>query len=199
MKKMATLVLASVLAFSTMVPASAASFPDVPEANFAYNEINYLVSLGAISGMPDGTYAPSMPVTRAEASKVISEALQLEADASYQLNVGDLPTTHWGYTSMKNLSYNQILFGDTRGMRPNDPISRAELAAMLNRAFDFAPPTKFWEFADLNASHWAYHDINQMLANGLTTESGTFRPAANVTRAEFAVFTARALDDQFKK
>ncbi|WEA38041.1 S-layer homology domain-containing protein [Lysinibacillus fusiformis] len=58
-----------------------------------------------------------------------------------------------------------------------------------------APVTKT-TFKDVPKSHWAYESIKQVAEKGLVTgyEDGTYKPAAQVTRAEFATFLARVFD-----
>ncbi|MGE7912494.1 S-layer homology domain-containing protein [Lysinibacillus xylanilyticus] len=58
-----------------------------------------------------------------------------------------------------------------------------------------APVTKS-TFKDVPKSHWAYESIKQVAEKGLVTgyEDGTYKPSAQVTRAEFAMFLSRVFD-----
>lgn len=58
-----------------------------------------------------------------------------------------------------------------------------------------APVTKT-TFKDVPKSHWAYESIKQVAEKGLVTgyEDSTYRPSAQVTRAEFATFLARVFE-----
>lgn len=58
-----------------------------------------------------------------------------------------------------------------------------------------APVTKI-TFKDVPKSHWAYESIKQVAERGLVTgyEDGTYKPSAQVTRAEFATFLARVFE-----
>lgn len=58
-----------------------------------------------------------------------------------------------------------------------------------------APVTKI-TFKDVPKSHWAYESIIQVAERGLVTgyEDGTYKPSAQVTRAEFATFLARVFE-----
>ncbi len=58
-----------------------------------------------------------------------------------------------------------------------------------------APVTKS-TFKDVTKSHWAYESIKQVTEKGLVTgyEDGTYKPSAQVTRAEFATFLSRVFD-----
>ncbi|MGE7947922.1 S-layer homology domain-containing protein [Lysinibacillus sp. NPDC093688] len=53
-------------------------------------------------------------------------------------------------------------------------------------------------FKDVTKSHWAYESIKQVAEKGLVTgyEDGTYKPSAQVTRAEFATFLSRMFDSK---
>lgn len=59
-----------------------------------------------------------------------------------------------------------------------------------------AVPVTKTTFKDVPKSHWAYKSIKQVAEKGLVTgyEDGTYKPSAQVTRAEFATFLARVFD-----
>lgn len=54
-------------------------------------------------------------------------------------------------------------------------------------------------FSDVPTGYWAFQEIEALAASGITagTGPGTFSPNANLTRAEMAVFLARALGLHF--
>ncbi|MFJ8519394.1 S-layer homology domain-containing protein [Lysinibacillus xylanilyticus] len=53
-------------------------------------------------------------------------------------------------------------------------------------------------FKDVPKSHWAYQSISEVAKKGLVTgySDGTYKPSAQVTRAEFATFLARVFDSK---
>ncbi|PJO42907.1 S-layer homology domain-containing protein [Lysinibacillus xylanilyticus] len=59
-----------------------------------------------------------------------------------------------------------------------------------------AAPVAKTTFKDVTKSHWAYESIKQVAEKGLVTgyEDGTYKPSAQVTRAEFATFLSRIFD-----
>ncbi|WP_241747103.1 S-layer homology domain-containing protein [Lysinibacillus sphaericus] len=59
-----------------------------------------------------------------------------------------------------------------------------------------AAPVIKTTFKDVTKSHWAYESIKQVAEKGLVTgyEDGTYKPSAQVTRAEFATFLSRVFD-----
>ncbi|TWI59925.1 S-layer homology domain-containing protein [Halalkalibacter nanhaiisediminis] len=175
------------------------SFADVPKDHFAFAAIEYLYLQGLINGKSEGQFAPTDSISRAEAATMVANALQLTASTNYQLKASDVKRTHWAFDSLRALEEQGILTGYNGDIRPNDTMSRAEVSAILDRAFNYASPTRFFSFSDLNRSHWAYESVNVLAANGITSQAGgAYRPLANTSRAEFAAFLARSLDDRFK-
>src|SRR5690554_3117697 len=69
------LVLAIVLLASTLTPAFASPFADVPADHWAYDAIVQLAAAGLIEGYPDGTYGGARMMTRYEAAMVFARAL----------------------------------------------------------------------------------------------------------------------------
>ncbi|MBX8945867.1 S-layer homology domain-containing protein [Lysinibacillus sp. K60] len=53
-------------------------------------------------------------------------------------------------------------------------------------------------FKDVPKSHWAYESIKQVAEKGLVAgySDGTYKPSAQVTRAEFATFLSRVFDSK---
>ncbi|MFJ7891409.1 S-layer homology domain-containing protein, partial [Lysinibacillus xylanilyticus] len=53
-------------------------------------------------------------------------------------------------------------------------------------------------FKDVPKSHWAYQSITEVAKKGLVTgySDGTYKPSAQVTRAEFATFLSRVFDEK---
>ncbi len=73
-------------------------------------------------------------------------------------------------------------------------VTRAEMAAFLLRALgDTAVPTSTGTFSDVPAGQWYTHYVERLHELGISVGygDGTFRPHADVTRAEMAVFLTR--------
>ncbi len=54
------------------------------------------------------------------------------------------------------------------------------------------------QFSDLTAKHWAYPQITQLAKEGIVVgyPDGTYKPDAEITRAEFAAMVVKALNQQ---
>ncbi|UXJ71288.1 S-layer homology domain-containing protein [Lysinibacillus fusiformis] len=75
----------------------------------------------------------------------------------------------------------------------------AAMTATLTTACVVAPVTTeaaTTKFKDVPSSHWAYKAITEVAQKGLVTgyADGTYKPSAQVTRAEFATFLSRVFD-----
>ncbi|WP_158602434.1 S-layer homology domain-containing protein [Cohnella endophytica] len=93
-------------------------------------------------------------------------------------------------------AHNPYIFGYGDGtFRPNSAITRAELAAILVRAFPVKSANTALSFADVPDKHWARSAIAQTTAAGLLKgyPDGTFKPDQAITRGEMASIAARLL------
>jgi len=107
----------------------------------------------------------------------------------------DFPDVHytvWYAHPINFLAAEGILFGFYDGMfRPNAPITRAELTAVMSRFFAIASGTH--SFNDIHG-HWAYMYILSAYNHGwITGYGGSFRPDDPITRAEAVTIINRAL------
>jgi len=77
-------------------------------------------------------------------------------------------------------------------VRPNQPVTRAELAAMINKAFGLQGSGKQAEFSDLPAGHWARNAISTALEQGYMKGTGDNEVSPNrpAARQEAAVMLA---------
>lgn len=78
---------------------------------------------------------------------------------------------------------------------PNGQVTRAEFAKMIVKTFSLESATATENFADVNDSDWFKVYVASAVKNGIVNgkEEGKFDPNGNITRAEMAVMSARAL------
>ena len=79
--------------------------------------------------------------------------------------------------------------------KPENNITREEVATMIARAFEFSNGNTNTKFSDVNSSNWAYTYVMQCASRGIITgyPNGTFKPKDNITRAELYAMIFRAL------
>ncbi|MBQ8299466.1 MAG: S-layer homology domain-containing protein [Clostridia bacterium] len=72
--------------------------------------------------------------------------------------------------------------------KPDDNISRAEVAKIINKLLGMNGTTGVCNYIDVSKSHWSYENIVNLSDYGLINgyEDGSFRPDSYITRAEMA-------------
>ncbi|MEN6325388.1 MAG: S-layer homology domain-containing protein [Syntrophomonas sp.] len=163
---------------------SKASFKDI-EKHWAKESIEKLAGSGAITGYPDNTFKPDAPITRAEFVIILVKALNLKASSSQSFNDTGM---HWARDS---ISVTAVL-GITRGyagnyFKPDDPITREQMAVMAAKAVNMAAASGETSFSDNEKiSSWAKDSVWAAIKGGIMKgyPENTFRPQDNATRAE---------------
>jgi len=115
-------------------------FPDVVLSNWHNNAVSTTFNANIFFGMPDGTFMPDRGITRAELAATIVRFKGVSPNyGAAQFN--DI-SGHWAQGYINAAARNGWVVGDNglgNQFRPNDTITRAETAAIINRAFDRLP------------------------------------------------------------
>ncbi|WP_261225886.1 S-layer homology domain-containing protein [Ancylothrix sp. D3o] len=110
-----------------------------------------------------------------------------------QVSFPDVPATHWAKNYISELAAREILQGFMDGnFRPNEPVTRAEFAAMIRRAFNLPKVRKAMVFQDVPANHWASAAIREAYEMGFF-EGETFNPEKKLDRLDAVVVLANGL------
>lgn len=186
-----------VLMLSLAIPAQAAS--DLATSHLFYEEISYLVDRDVLSGYPDGTMRPDTGVTRAEAVIMMG---RLKGFDRTQRHTGfsDVPSSHKASGYIAAATEAKLVKGYPDGSyRPNNTLTRAEMAFILSRLF-IVPFRTDISFTDVSRNMRVYEPVQKILAANITIgyPDNTFRPNDTVTRGQFAAFLARGLEPKFK-
>ncbi len=115
-------------------------FSDVTKSNPNYDNILRSQQLGLVYGYPDGTFQPNRTVLRSEAQSVISHITKdMVADKAILNQFKDASAIPAWATNVyaKTINYGiYVNYPDSRELRPNDNLSRAEAAVLLARLRD---------------------------------------------------------------
>lgn len=199
-KKFFSLLLVYFLVFAGFsTSAQAQGFKDLSSNHRFYQEINYLTDRSIITGFPDNTFRPDVTVTRAQAAIMIGRALGLDGEQrDTKFKDVNADVTASGYIDAAVQRGIISGFPDNT-FRPDNPVTRGQMAIFLARAFDLEVEAA-QNFSDVTPNMSAYPYIKRIIADGITAgyPDGTFRPDASLQRSGFSAFLARALDDQFK-
>lgn len=147
-----------------------------------------------------GNFRPLANITRAEVAAILARTHiddfvpNTMPSGMAGLPFGDIGT-HWARFYIAWAYNANLVQGDGGNFRPNDFITRQELAAILARTGDVYPAgiTPFYDAG--TASAWATNYVYTVYRRGLMVgdENQNFRPLANINRAEVATAVNRML------
>ena len=192
--------------FTIHSASASGGFVDVPKNHEAYEEINYLVSLGVIKGYTENGkqyYKPYNSVTRGQVAKMVviasgNKPLIVSKSSFSDVTVG---TELSGYVE-RAIQLGYFATNTKDKFYPNKPLTRDEMSYVLTKAFKL--DTSKYEgidspFVDVGITHDYVKYVNTIYYNGITQGSGQYyMPNNQVTRAQFALFVARAKSETYR-
>lgn len=198
-------------------PSDTYTFPDIRNDIYA-KEIEEAVSLGFIAGFyEDNTFRPLESLTREQLVSMVLESLDklpdVDLDIPTQVNANPYPdvrASRWSAAKIQFARENNIVSGYEDGtFRPSQPVTRAELMAVLRRAAEYGktvrqldstlwPQQEAFSFTDTE-THWASRVIDQMssycgVASPLNEIGTNFQPNSTAKRNYAAAATLRMLN-----
>lgn len=138
----------------------------------------------------------SFPITTTEQSRVVTKSEKLPTIPP-PLAFTDVPAEFWGRRFIDILSSRGIIKGfPDYSFRPNQPVNRAEFAAILQQAFDKRDGGNSTTFKDTPANFWAIPAINQSITTGFLRgyPDSTFKPDQKIPRVQVLVALASGLN-----
>ena len=136
-----------------------------------------------IYGYPTGNLLPEGKITRAEACAIVIRLKEIPATDMTKANYQDLEENAWYLPYINEALKLNLLDASDDKLRPNDPITRAEMARLL-APIDKDNDIKS-DFKDI-IGHKYEKEINKAYGNGriIGYPDGTFKPDNDITRAE---------------
>lgn len=141
------------------------TFEDVPEDAWYAKAVNTLASLGVVSGVGDNQFEPERSITRAEFTTITMRFTNGMMDGE---NIfPDVNADDWFYDYVVgSIQYGWIHGYPDGTFRPNNPITRAEVTAIVNNMLGREADEDFVDehaeeltpFSDIE-KHWAYYHI----------------------------------------
>ena len=136
-----------------------------------------------MAGYADGTMHPDSQVTRAEAAAFLYRLLADRDSGTAACRFTDVQNDDWFEEPVRAIRRLGFV-ADTETFRPNDPITRAEFVAIIEKLV----PDRDVEidFSDVPADHWAAEAIAKAFSLGWVSgyPDGSFGPDNTLTRAE---------------
>ncbi|WP_266095264.1 S-layer homology domain-containing protein [Gracilibacillus oryzae] len=176
----------------TVKTAPIVQFSDI-SGHWAEDFIQQIANKQFIHGYPDGTFRPVTSITRAEITQIVANSLGLETEAT-ATSFTDITGEEWFANSLYALAETDIIAGFTDGtFRPTSKVTRAELAAILGRAVDYAEVNavenkktvdQFTDAAQI--PQWAIADIQTVIQHDIMQgfPNNSFAAEEQTTRAQ---------------
>jgi len=106
-------------------------FSDVSSADWFGTAVSTLAKANIMSGYKDGTFLPNAVISRAEFATILSKFAENQSGSSSFTDINE----HWAKNFINTAFSNSWVSGySDNTFRPNQPITRAEVMTMINRA-----------------------------------------------------------------
>lgn len=171
--------------------------------HWSRSDVEILASRHVVVGTGPQKFSPERSITRAEMTALLVKMLSLDGDESVEEDSNtngfrDVLKDSWYYDFVSKASRYGFVQGSNSLFRPNDPVTREEMAAMLVNAMGYkTTKTKSLTFVDASAAApWARNFIAIAKEKGLMQgdPQNRFHSKTVATRAEAAVVTLRAME-----
>ena len=156
---------------------------------------------------PVAVEAPASPAPALQTAPLIAAApaiLSPQATpqpAAQAKQFSDVPAGYWASVPIAALSAKGILDGFPDGsFQPNKPITRAEFAEMIRRAFEQPASRKALKFNDVESNYWAIGAIDEATQTRFMSgfPDGSFQPNRQIPRLQALLALATGLNLQPK-
>jgi FG-GAP repeat/S-layer homology domain len=170
-------------------------FTDVPVDHPFCAEIKWMKVMGISTGFGDGTYRPSIAVTRQAMSAFMARLAKANPGPCPEPPFSDVPVDHPFCREIRWMKANNISAGfPDNTYRPSIAVSRQAMSAFMARLVGATlttcttPP-----FSDVPVDHPFCREIKWMKANNVSTgfPDDTYRPSLAVSRQAMSAFMQR--------
>ncbi|WP_245987632.1 S-layer homology domain-containing protein [Ureibacillus endophyticus] len=174
-------------------------FTDVKPGSSHYEGIVSLYNQGIVTGITSTSFKPNQNATRGETAQFIANALNLDTTNVTNPGFKDVPKGHKYYGAIAALYERGIIGGYGDEFKPNNLLTRSQIAKMLTLSFDLnlagSAKTKFTDvnkLSDTNTKLYIQTLVDYSITTGTTPT--TFSPNGNLTRGQLATFLYRSMN-----
>ena len=132
-------------------------------------------------------------------SQLLMNYRQVGMSRALQVGFSDVSTDYWAKDFITELAAMEILEGFPDGtFRPDAPVTRAQFAAMLRKAFAKGKIRQAIAFKDVSTQFWAYNAIREVYQMGFLNAviAKDFNPSQSLSRLDILVALAQGLNYQ---
>lgn len=200
MKRFAAILLCLALLASLLTASAAEEYIDVLETHWAYSDIISVKNYGLMEGYDDGRFGIGENMRRADFVTILCRMFSWEIVCPETPSYIDCAPSSWYYPYVETAKANGAL-DSAVSFRPEDPISREEMAIILVRAlgydqlvqagYEFKSP-----FSDVTENEgyitlaWQIGFVRGVEKNGVLL----FQPNASAKREEVAAMVVRVYE-----
>lgn len=195
---LSTLLLCALLLPCAVAPASALSFADVPANHWTAPAIQRCTDLGFFKGESSTVFGMGKDMTRAAFVVVLSRFFGWETSTVTASSYEDVPAKDWYAPAVEAALKNGAITLQTKQFRPEEPVTREEMAVMLARALGYDALAGLAQdlpnlFEDVTTNP-GYIALSQEMELVTGTTATSFAPKRAATREEVAVTLIRLYD-----
>ncbi len=188
-----------ILCTTVSFPAAAASvYSDVPDSRWSAQAITRITQLNIFNGVGDGRFAPTQSISRAAFITALCRLFSWETNAPARPTFSDVSFGSWYYAAVETAYAHGAVTLQSSQFRPNDPITRQEMAAALVRALGYSTLAGLAQeyelpFSDVHSNR-GYITVAYDLGLMGGTDAKHFSPDKTATREQAAVVLIRLYD-----
>ena len=181
---------------------AALPFTDVNDDDWFYDVVRYVYEQGLMTGTSDTEFSPDLTTTR---GMIVSILNRLEDGPTAEAaGFTDVAAGDWYADAVNWAASEGIVAGyEDQTFRPNDPITREQLAAMLMnyaawKGEDVSARADLSSYNDAaSVSSWAVETVQWAVAEGLISgmPGNLLEPQRSATRAQVAAILERFLSE----
>lgn len=202
-RRMAPALLAGALLLGAVgAPAArAAAFPDAV-GNWAESDLGRAAEYGLIRGKPDGSFGVGEEINRFSFVVLLARMMGWEHTPAEPGALSDCDPGSWYYADLETALANGVI--DAGAFRPDEAITREEMAVMLVRALGYQTLAEkqagrtlpFSDVTEHRGEIAVAYDLG--LITGIETEKGLiFQPEGKATREQAAVLLVRLYEKYY--
>ena len=203
MTRLTALLLALVMTTTLALAANKSGYSDVPDKNWASQSIAQCKQYNLLQGIGNGKFGLGQKMTRAAYAAALCRLMGWKSVTPEKGSFTDnQDTKKWYYSAIETASEHEVFSGHSTECRPNDPITREEMAAMTIRALGYSTLSGVVQdecpFTDTKTNRGYITLAWRMgLVEGMT--AAAFDPKSDATREQAAAVLLRAHNAKIAK